>query len=118
MDNNSWSGKMCPELTKASFMAKELARKRDQGPRVVSASLDQPASNPEPEAISCQGPVCQWFISRADEKGNVLGGDCATVLAPLASNQQAMAINELVKLISAAISKFAHIGAAVETSKS
>lgn len=113
---SNWKTKMCPELTKAAFMAKEVVRLTVDKPRVVSAGLEQPPREPEPEAVACQGESCMWFLPIVDESGKVIGGDCAIARNPIAGNQQAMATLELVKTASALLSKLAHVGGAIQKS--
>jgi hypothetical protein len=72
-----WRQQMCPILSIAS-----LNVPKQESSRIVAVGTPQSASpSPHiPEAIGCQGPQCSWFVSIANEKGEIVSGGCAIAL--------------------------------------
>jgi len=69
-----WRQQMCPILSIASLSAPQSAS------RIVAVGTPQSASLHVPEATGCQGPQCSWFVSIANENGEIVSGGCAIAL--------------------------------------
>lgn len=94
----SFAGRMCPQLTQASMIGREIARVMKPQARVIvpltgidSAAPATGEDEPVAEAVSCIGPDCMWFMVMRDDKGTPIGGGCAILHQAYAMNQSAMA---------------------------
>jgi len=81
----SYAGKLCPILSLATLGAPQQ--------RIVTS---EPAAQGS-RASGCQGPSCMFFKLVANEKGEVVSGDCAIPLlvTALTGGQQALAQGQL-----------------------
>lgn len=68
----SYQGKCCPLTLKAVAAPPPVLSG-------VGRSLGV-SSEPEPEALGCQGPNCMWFRIIQEPSGKVVGGECAATL--------------------------------------
>lgn len=80
------AGKICPILTAAVAKAPE--------PQRVLGLHHQAEKTSGFEVIPCVGTACAFFAPMTDEKGKVLGGECALALIPSSVNMLSNSVRE------------------------
>lgn len=86
----SFMGKICP-------MSMGAARAPE--PKSLLTPLPgQQQAQAQPEVMGCQGPACMWFRIITDEKGAVVGGECAVALLSFSISMLPKQLSDLGKL--------------------
>lgn len=70
-----WQSSMCPILTVGESIGAAAAPSRVVAPPGMGHLPKRV------QAITCQGPMCAFFVRRDDGQGNTVGGSCALNLS-------------------------------------